>query len=60
LGFTDPDHPKPGKPSHFLRTPKDETVPRFSANSRWIAYRSNESGNNEIYVQPFPAANGGR
>jgi serine/threonine-protein kinase len=60
LDLTDPDHPKPGKPEPFLRTSKDETVPRFSADSRWIAYRSNESGNDEIYVRPFPAANGGR
>jgi serine/threonine-protein kinase len=60
LDLTDPDHPKPGKPEPFLRTTNDETVPRFSADSRWIAYRSNESGNNEIYVRPFPAVNGGK
>ena len=60
LDLTDPDHPKPGKPEPFLRTPADERVPRFSPDGRWIAFRSNESGNNEIYVRPFPAGTGGR
>jgi len=26
----------------------------FSPNGRWIAYGSNESGNFEVYVRPFP------
>ncbi len=26
----------------------------FSPDGRWVAYRSNESGHNEIYVQPYP------
>jgi hypothetical protein len=32
----------------------------FSPDGRWIAYRSNESGTNEIYVRPFPAGRGGK
>jgi serine/threonine-protein kinase len=60
LDITDPDHPRPGKPEPFLRTPADEVVPRFSPDGRWIAYRSNESGRNEIYVRPFPAGSGGK
>jgi serine/threonine protein kinase/Tol biopolymer transport system component len=32
----------------------DETSGQFSRDGRWIAYRSNESGRFEIYVQPFP------
>jgi Tol biopolymer transport system component/predicted Ser/Thr protein kinase len=60
LDLTDPEHPKPGKPEPFLHTPADEFVPRFSPDGRWIAYRSNESGNDEIYVRPFPAGNGGK
>ena len=39
----------------FLRTPSNETGPMFSPDGRWLAYRSNESGRQEIYVQPFPA-----
>ncbi|HYM09197.1 MAG TPA: hypothetical protein VEU62_00620, partial [Bryobacterales bacterium] len=57
---SDPDHPKPGKPELFLRTPADENVPRFSPDGHWIAYRSNESGINEIYVRPFPGGAGGK
>jgi serine/threonine-protein kinase len=44
LDLTDPDHPKPGKPELFLRSPADERGPKFPPNGRWIAYRSNESG----------------
>jgi dipeptidyl aminopeptidase/acylaminoacyl peptidase len=39
----------------FLKTPFNETGPVFSPDGRWLAYRSNESGRQEIYVQPFPA-----
>jgi serine/threonine-protein kinase len=60
LDLTDPDHPKPGTPEPFLRTPASEGVPMFSPDGRWIAYRSNETGSNEIYVRPFPPATGGR
>jgi Tol biopolymer transport system component len=60
LDLGDPDHPKPGKPELFLRTPADALVPRFSPDGHWIAYRSTESGDAEIYVRPFPASNGGK
>jgi Tol biopolymer transport system component len=53
-----PDRPTPGRPELFLRTPFNETVPSFSPDGRWIVYRSNESGANEIYVRPFPASQG--
>jgi Tol biopolymer transport system component len=42
------------QPFPFLATPAWESNPRFSADSRWIAYNSDESGRNEIYVRPFP------
>ena len=32
----------------------------FSPDGRWIAYRSNESGRFEIYVQSFPAGRPGK
>jgi serine/threonine-protein kinase len=60
LDTSDPDHPKPGKPELFLGTPSNELVPMFSPDGRWIADRSNESGNSEIYVRPFPAGRGGK
>jgi eukaryotic-like serine/threonine-protein kinase len=42
----------------FLQTPFDESTPRFSPDGRWLAYMSNESGRNEIYVQPYPGPGG--
>ena len=43
------------KPAPFLRTAFDELQGQFSPDSKWIAYTSNESGRQEIYVQGFPA-----
>jgi len=37
-----------------------ELHPAVSPDVRWIAYTSNESGANEVYVRPFPATTGGR
>jgi Tol biopolymer transport system component/predicted Ser/Thr protein kinase len=37
----------------FLRTQFNEAAAAVSPDSRWIAYRSNESGRAEVYVQPF-------
>ena len=60
MDMTDPDHPKTGKLEPFLTGPADEVTPMFSPDGRWLAYRSSESGTNEIYVRPFPSANGGK
>jgi Tol biopolymer transport system component len=43
------------KPIPFLQGPFIEDLGAFAPTGRWIAYRSNESGTEEIYVQPFPA-----
>ena len=43
----------------LLSTPANEIAPRFSPDGRWIAYTSNEHGNSEIYVRPFPGGSGG-
>jgi Tol biopolymer transport system component len=40
-------------PSVFLKTPFREAYGEFSPDGRWVAYHSNESGRNEIYVRPF-------
>jgi eukaryotic-like serine/threonine-protein kinase len=37
-----------------------ESQPRISPDGRWMAYASNESGKEEIYVRPFPDVNAGR
>jgi dipeptidyl aminopeptidase/acylaminoacyl peptidase len=41
------------KPFPFLQTPANELRGRFSPDGRWIAYVSNESGRNDVYVAPF-------
>jgi len=46
------------KAQPFLRTPFNESVPRFSPDGRWLAYISDESGRYEIYVQPYPGPGG--
>ncbi|MFL6415194.1 MAG: protein kinase domain-containing protein [Bryobacteraceae bacterium] len=60
LDTTNPDHPKAGTPQVFSRTQANEIFPRFSPDGHWIAYRSDELGNNEIWVRPFPAGNDAR
>jgi Tol biopolymer transport system component len=49
---------KPGKPTVSLSSRFDERNPMFSPDGRWIAYQSNESGRNEVYVQPYPGPGG--
>jgi serine/threonine-protein kinase len=60
LDLTDPDHPKAGKPELFLGTRANENNPRFSPDGRWIAYASNESEHEEVYVRPFPIGGTGK
>jgi eukaryotic-like serine/threonine-protein kinase len=43
-----------GKPRRFLGTPFREGNPAFSLDGRWIAYQSNQTGQDEVYVEPFP------
>jgi serine/threonine-protein kinase len=51
---------KPGKPTEFVTAPSPAGAfqPAFSPDGRWIAYASNESGQNEVYVRPFPGPGG--
>jgi serine/threonine protein kinase len=37
-----------------VQTDAAESLPQFSPDGKWIAYQSNESGQFEIYAQPFP------
>jgi hypothetical protein len=49
---------KPGAaPEQYLPTPARQTPGRFAPghNERWLAYFSDESGRQEVYVQSFPA-----
>jgi Tol biopolymer transport system component len=56
LDLSDPDHPSPAAPQPFYHSPFNETRPAFSPDGRWVAYVSDESGRNEIYVRSFSAA----
>ena len=40
----------------FSALPPAEHSGRFSPDGRWIAYESDDSGRNEIFVRPFPLA----
>ena len=42
------------RPFPLANTVFDEDNGQFSPDGRWVAYQSNESGKNEIYVQSFP------
>jgi Tol biopolymer transport system component len=43
------------KPVPFIETPVfQETHAQLSPDGRWIAYVSNESGSDEVYIQHFP------
>ncbi len=45
-------------PHALVASPFDERSPALSPNDRWLAYVSNETGRDEIYVRPFPGAGG--
>ena len=44
------------KPIPFLRTEFNERSGQFSPDGHWIAYTSDESGSDEIYVREFSSA----
>jgi serine/threonine protein kinase/Tol biopolymer transport system component len=41
-------------PQPFLQDAFNEGSPFFSPDGRWLGYVSDQSGRNEVYVQPFP------
>ena len=45
-----------GEPSPFLVSPFDERSPVFSPDGEWIAYVSDESGRDEVYLMRYPDA----
>ena len=47
-------------PVPVVATPFTEMSPAFSPNGRWLAYASNETGADEIYVVPFPNTGAGK
>jgi Tol biopolymer transport system component len=45
---------KARKPEPFLKSQFQDATPEFSPDGKWIAYRSNATGSDEVYVRPFP------
>ena len=43
-----------GSLRRLVATPADEQEPALSPDGRWLAYQSDASGANEVYVQGFP------
>jgi len=48
-----------GQPEPLIATPANELNGEVSPDGRWLAYKSNESGQDEVYVRPFPNVNDG-
>jgi Tol biopolymer transport system component len=44
----------------LIQTSFNETAATLSPDGRWLAYQSNESGQNEVYVRPYPNVDPGR
>jgi len=47
-------------PARLLATDFDENAVALSPDARWLAYQSDESGEDEIYVRPFPDISSGK
>ena len=47
-----------GKPHPLFRSTADDQSPRFSPNGRWVAYRSNALGHDQIFVMSAGDAGG--
>lgn len=42
----------------FVSSLADDSQAQFSPDQNWVAFTSSESGRNEVYVRPFPNADG--
>jgi serine/threonine-protein kinase len=49
---------KAGKPEQFLKSTSNDGFPAFSPDGRWLAYQSDVSGQNEVYVRPASGLGG--
>jgi len=47
-------------PTRLVSSAFDERAITLSPDARWLAYESDETGQNEIYVRPFPDVSGGK
>ena len=54
LSMNQPDQPEP-----LLDAPSNELNAEISPDGEWLAFTSNESGREEVYVRPFPNVDAG-
>lgn len=47
-----------GTPSPFLHSEANEFLGQLSPDGHWMAYTSDESGQRQVYVRPFPTGQG--
>jgi serine/threonine-protein kinase len=52
--------PADSAPRPLVATRASEMMPALSPDRRWLAYASDETGRQEVYVQPFPNINDGK
>jgi len=48
---------RPGRDSaavELVASPYDEAAPTLSPDGRWLAYQSDETGQREVFIRPFP------
>ena len=55
IGMLSMDGDRPRKP--LLQEKYNEIQPQISPDGRWMAYASDQSGDFEVYVRPFPEVN---
>jgi len=47
-----------GEPEYIMASNALECCPKFSPDGKWLAYVTNETGNLQVYVRPFPGPEG--
>ena len=47
-------------PTRLLASDFDERAVALSPDARWISYQSDETGQNEVHVRPFPDITAGK
>jgi serine/threonine-protein kinase len=58
-GSADPANGPRREASALIQTSFGELNAEVSPDGRWVAYESNESGQNQVYVRPFPSVDSG-
>ena len=53
-----PDQSGEHKPFPVVATNFVDAYPSFSPDGKWLAYNNDETGRQEIYIQPFPTGTG--